>query len=197
MTDQPAAPQLTHRQRLFVEEYIRTWHQTNAARAAGYKWPERAGWLTLQRPAVKAAIEARIKQAALGADEVLARLSQQATTNMADFVSVETLENGDQVVKLDWNEIKRRGYLVKKIGNTPNGPMIELVDGQNALITLGKHLKLFVERTELTGKDGGPIETEDVGLTDEERAERINAILDKARERRAGQTADSESTLAT
>ena len=47
------------------------------------------------------------------------------------------------------------------------------------------------DETRLTGPNGGPIQTEDVNLSDDERAKRITAILDKARARRAGQ-ADSD-----
>lgn len=46
-------------------------------------------------------------------------------------------------------------------------------------------------RSELTGKNGGPIEHENVGLTDEQRADRIAALLDQARARRTG-SADSD-----
>ena len=42
-----------------------------------------------------------------------------------------------------------------------------------------------VKRTELTGADGGPIETKDVSdVTDEERIARLVALLDAARARR-------------
>jgi len=46
------------------------------------------------------------------------------------------------------------------------------------------------QAVELTGQDGGPIESKDVTLTDDDRAARIIALLDKARARRVGQ-ADS------
>jgi hypothetical protein len=39
-------------------------------------------------------------------------------------------------------------------------------------------------KSELTGKDGGPIETKDASITDEDRAARIVAIFDRARARR-------------
>lgn len=43
------------------------------------------------------------------------------------------------------------------------------------------------QRKEITGKDGGPIETKNVdGVTDEERAARIAALLDAARARGTG-----------
>lgn len=41
-------------------------------------------------------------------------------------------------------------------------------------------------RIEHTGKGGGPIETQDVGLSDNERAARIVTLLDRARARRDG-----------
>lgn len=44
----------------------------------------------------------------------------------------------------------------------------------------------YVERQEMTGAGGGAIRTEDVGLTDEQRLEKIAAIFDAARARRGG-----------
>ena len=43
------------------------------------------------------------------------------------------------------------------------------------------------QRQEITGADGGPIETKSDGLSDDERIARTVAILDAARARRAGQ----------
>ena len=43
------------------------------------------------------------------------------------------------------------------------------------------------QRTELTGKNGGPIEVDDTGLSDEDRANRVMALLDRARARRSGE----------
>jgi hypothetical protein len=42
---------------------------------------------------------------------------------------------------------------------------------------LGKHLKLFTEKTEITGKDGGPIEL--TALSPEERKQRIAELQAK------------------
>jgi hypothetical protein len=44
---------------------------------------------------------------------------------------------------------------------------------------------------EISGPDGGPVQTKDASLTDEERAERIMALFERARARRAGPAADS------
>lgn len=46
---------------------------------------------------------------------------------------------------------------------------------------------------EVTGADGGPIEVKDAsGLSEEERIARIVALLDRARERRAGQASEGD-----
>ncbi len=45
---------------------------------------------------------------------------------------------------------------------------------------------------ELSGKDGGAIQHEDVGLTDEQRISEISAIFDKVRARQGGQAVGGE-----
>jgi phage terminase small subunit len=52
-----------------------------------------------------------------------------------------------------------------------------------ALALLGKHIGMFSEKHEHTGKDGGPIEYQN--LTAVERATRVQRILDVARTRKA------------
>lgn len=54
----------------------------------------------------------------------------------------------------------------------------KLYDKRAALVDMGKHLGMFVEKHEHTGKDGGPIET--VDLSDTEAARRIAFTLAKA-----------------
>lgn len=45
---------------------------------------------------------------------------------------------------------------------------------------------------EVSGKDGGPIETKDVSLTDDERSARVVALLERARARATGQSDKAE-----
>lgn len=62
------------------------------------------------------------------------------------------------------------------------------------LKTVGKD-RGYVERVESTGADGGPIEVADVSsFTDSERAERVTALLDLGRARRARSVAGSLDT---
>lgn len=51
----------------------------------------------------------------------------------------------------------------------------------------------YVERSELTGANGGPIQTEDVGLTNTERLERLVALANAARARGSGESSASNS----
>jgi phage terminase small subunit len=71
---------LSSRQPAFVNEYMRCWNASEAARRTGSKgkaaWQQ--AWRMSRNVEVQAAISERIKQAAMDADEVLARLAAQA-----------------------------------------------------------------------------------------------------------------------
>src|SRR5262249_40099222 len=47
--------------------------------------------------------------------------------------------------------------LVKKIKQGEHGPELEMYSAYDALVQIAKIKGLFVERTEVTGKDGAPI----------------------------------------
>lgn len=88
------------------------------------------------------------------------------------------------------------GYRLRRVDRAEIGLDAALARGEPwaialVLKTLGKN-RGYVEREEHTGKGGGPIETSDVGLSDDERAARIAAILDKARARRDRQTGGND-----
>lgn len=53
---------LTEKQKRFVDYYIETGNQTEAARRAGYKQPQTQGAQTLGKLSVKAAIDARLRE---------------------------------------------------------------------------------------------------------------------------------------
>lgn len=155
---------LTNKQELFVEEYLRTFNATQAAIKAGYspKSAHATGWETLRKPEVEMAISQRLKATAMGADEVMMRLARQARGSMESFVEIV----GDKA-SINWRQVKDAGALdlVKKITETTRTfkdettitLSVELYDAQSALQLIGKHHRLFVDRAEITGEDGGPI----------------------------------------
>ena len=53
-------------------------------------------------------------------------------------------------------------HLIKKYSTGPKGESIEIYNAQNALTTLGKYHAMWVDRAEVTGEDGGPIEISEI-----------------------------------
>jgi hypothetical protein len=80
---------MRERQRVFVEEYLQCWNASEAARRAGYKGrPNTIGQRLLSNVDIQAAVQARIKEKALSADECLLRVADQARSSLAVFFSL-------------------------------------------------------------------------------------------------------------
>lgn len=176
---------LTPKQERFVAEYLIDLNATGAARRAGYseKTANEQGSRLLANASVAAAIEAaRAKQAAkleITAERVLRELARIGFSDprklYRDDGSLKPITELDddtaatiaQVEVLE--EFAGRGDEREQIGWTKK---LKHWDKVAALDKLGKHLKLFTEKHEHSGPDGGPIP---IGyrLTD---AERLAAI---------------------
>lgn len=141
---------LTKKRRVFVEEYLRTWNASEAARRAGYAHPGSQGHRLLKNVEIEAEIQRRLDELKMGADEVLIRLSKMARADISEFIN----DYGG----IDWDRVRAQGYLVKKVRHSKGkNSEIELHDAQSALQLIGKHHGLFVERREITGKDGADL----------------------------------------
>lgn len=155
---------LTDKQRAFIEFYLSHWNATKAAIDAGYseKTARVIGPENLSKPAIKAAIDARLVELKMSADEVLTRLTDHARGSIAPFMRVS---DDGEFHGFDLSDTKpialiRKATATKRTyrdETTEHTVTIELYDAQAALALLGKHHKLFVDRTEHTGADGGPI----------------------------------------
>ena len=112
----------------------------------------------IKNPKIQAAIEQKLREETLSAQEVLKRLSDQAQADIGDFL------NDEHFIDIDLTQAKKDGktHLIKKIKqNTkttvmPDGTEIEnhfleieLHDPQKALELLGKYYKLFTQRVEI------------------------------------------------
>ena len=154
----------------FVEEYLQNSNATEAYQTV-YPGVNRTtaaanGWRLLKNARVAEAIQARLNQSAMPADEVLARITDHARADIDDFL------DADGAFDLTKARRGKRTALLKKLKTKTTtrtvGEMevqtveveFELHDAQAALVHLGKYYKLFADRTELTGKDGGPVQTE-------------------------------------
>jgi len=159
---------LNKKQVAFVEFYLTHWNATKAAILAGYS--ERSarsiGSENLTKPDIQAAIQERLAELKMGADEVLTRLSDQARGSVAVFIDIsepdaesktpETMDEAHAIYsgwRLNLAAAKKADklHLIKKLKSGQWGPEIELHDPQAALALLGKHHKLFTDQVEHSG----------------------------------------------
>lgn len=141
---------LTPKQQLFIDAYLISFNATQAAIEAGYseKTAYSIGARLLKNVEISEAIRSRLQASAMSADEVLMRLAEQARNEHGKYITQEGAVNLAQLIA------DGKGHLIKGIKETQFGRNIEFYDAQAALGLIGKHHKLFVERTEVTGKDG-------------------------------------------
>lgn len=155
---------LTAKQQAFVEAYLANgFNATDAARQLQYAYPDRQGYRLLRNVEIATAIRQALAERAMPAEEVLARLADQARGTMDDFLN----DTGD----IDLKQARERGklHLLKARSVTKEGERIELYSAQSALELLAKHHKLLTERIEHSGRI-------DVGkLSDDE----LRAIIER------------------
>lgn len=162
-------PRLTAKQRAFVDEYVVDLNGKQAAIRAGYKSnnAEIQASKLLATPKVSAAVESAL----LNPDRLSRiKVNHQVDQEYVIGVIKETVDRCRQVRPV----LDRRGEQV--LVETPNGVITPAFtfDAQGVLRgseLLGKHIGMFREIKEITGKGGGPIQVARAeALTDEELA---------------------------
>ena len=75
---------LSNKRRVFIEEYLKCWNATEAAKQAGYsaRTAHSQGPRLLENVEVKEAIEERINELSMSADEVIVRLTNIARNGL-------------------------------------------------------------------------------------------------------------------
>lgn len=144
---------MNHKRKAFLNAYLKTFNATEAARIADYAHPGSQGHRLLKDVEIQAAIQARLDEMVMAADEVLARLADQARASFEDFLRYDEAE--DQLA-IDLAKAGGRGklHLVKKLAVDKDGGMsLELYSAQAALKLLGQHHKLFTQNHEHELKD--------------------------------------------
>jgi phage terminase small subunit len=168
---------VTGKQRRFIDEYLVDLNATHAAIRAGYsaKTAYSAGQRLLKHvdvaPAIAEATAERVERTELTQDYVVENLT-------------EVVERCMQRAPV-W---VRRGREVTQLTDA-DGQHVWQFDARgavSALTLLGKHLGIFAERHEHTGKDGGPIEHREVSDAD------LKQRLTNVRNRIAAFTGPSE-----
>jgi hypothetical protein len=168
-------PRLTNLQKEFINQYfICGRNATEAIMRAGYKAKDRAtaaamGYENLRKPHISEAIEERLKESAMGANEVLFLLSDHARANVDDFVDmfgIPSIEKARATGKTHLiKKIKTKTTYIKRYNpatqdfdeDTVVETEMELHDAQSALVQLGRFHKLFTDKVEFTDWRGEAI----------------------------------------
>ena len=174
---------LTPKQQRFVEEYLIDLNGTQAAIRAGYATDSAdvEGSRLLGNANVRARIDValaeRSKRTGVNAEIVIQELARIALVNPINVIDPETGE----IKAGSIDDLAAIASVKVKITPTKNGDIVErevrMADKIKALELLGKHLGTFIDRKEITGKDGGPIQLE--AMTTEQREQRIQELLNK------------------
>ncbi|MEQ2049450.1 terminase small subunit [Burkholderia multivorans] len=181
---------LTPKQQRFVDEYLVDLNATQAAIRAGYspKTAYRIGAELLQKTSVAAALaecmKARRQRTQVDADYVLQRMIE------IDQMDVLDIMTDDMALKpvSDWPKVWRQylsGFdLAEMFDGTGDAremvgilKKIKWPDKVKNLELLGRHLGMFKDKVEVTGKDGGPVQSISTVTNDPIEAAKLYAQL--------------------
>jgi phage terminase small subunit len=166
---------LTPKRERFVDEYLIDLNATRAYKAAGYKvkkdiYARVEACRLLTNPYVAEAIQKRRrklqKKAGLTQEKVIKELMKLGFANMADYMRVT--KDGDPY--LDFSQLTRKQTAAlqevtiedfidgrREDARDVKRVKFKLYDKRAALVDLGNHLGLFVDRHEVTGAGGMPL----------------------------------------
>lgn len=204
---------LTAKQEAFAKAYVETLNASEAYRRAypgSEKWTPKAlhskasAMLAKDRVAGRVAeLQAKTKQIAeqkheVTVERIVRELSLIGFSNMADYITTQA----DGSAYVDLSELSReQAAAISEVtsetyteGRGEDAQVVKrtkfkLSDKRAALVDLGKHLGMFKEIHEHTGKDGAPIE---LNVTDLTQARRVAFALGRALERQKMKVIDGE-----
>jgi len=190
MSGSETAAKLTPRQAKFVREYVKDLNGTRAAKDAGYApggddvVAASEAHRLLRTPKVYKELQRRITRIAerdeLTADRVLRETRALAYSDVSHYLvddrgNVELAPGAPPNAMAAVQSIKRR-TTTDKDGNVTREVEIKLWDKPGMVKLAGRYAAIsgFTDRTELTGKNGGPIQI--APMTAEQAAAEIAAI---------------------
>ena len=161
-----SASRLNTKQRVFVAEYLTDFNATAAYRRAGYTARGNSAEVNASRllrnakvaATIDEAIEERLKALGVTSYRVLEELSRLGFSDLRDYV-----EWGPDGVRLKESAdlTDEAAAAVAQVSQTPSqygdSLKFKLHDKKGSLELLGKHLKLFTDKQEHSGLEGGQI----------------------------------------
>jgi len=163
---------LTDKQSLFIKEYLIDLNATQAAIRAGYSkdTAQRIGSENLSKPliqdGIQKAMQRRSDRVEVTQDMVVKELARIAFLDMRQAFD----SDGNLLAIPDMPEDVARavgGMDIAEIGDGENkiGAMkkVKLIDKKGALELLGRHMKMFTDKTEHSGEFSVKIDSKDAG----------------------------------
>jgi phage terminase small subunit len=108
---------LTKKRRVWLEAYLQTWNATEAARQAGYSFPNKSGPALLKDEHIRQAIDERLESEHMKASEALALIARKARKG-----NLRALELIGKAHRLFVDRVEHEG------GERPIQVVIEYVD---------------------------------------------------------------------
>jgi phage terminase small subunit len=182
---------------LFAQEVARGKSAAEAFVLAGYK-PHESNSARLSgnervRSRIEEILSASAQKAGVTVERVLQEYAKIAFADITDAVvwgeaiAVKDADGGDDrivqgVHLLDAADLpKHVTAAISEVKQTKEGLSVKFHSKTAALDALGKHLGMFKDKVEITGKDGGPVETKE--LSNRDRAKALAALLAKVKAR--------------
>lgn len=118
---------LSVKQTVFIEEYLRTFNATAAARAAGYseKTARAIGHENLTKPDIAAEIQRRLADVVMSADEVLIRTADIARGDLTAYITEEGAIDIAALKASGKGHLLKRYKQQRRVTTTRNGDEIE------------------------------------------------------------------------
>lgn len=162
---------LTPKEKLFVGYYLESLNGADAVRKAGYKSkrPDAFAYELLRKPetqaAIKVAMDARAEKVEIKAEDVLREIKTAAFLDPLELFA----DDGTLLPLSQMPESARRAIAGIEVEETFEGQgkdrvwsgylkKIKLVSKEGTLTLAGRHLGMFVDKKELSGPNGGPIQ---------------------------------------
>ena len=162
---------LTDKQRAFVDEYLKDFNATRAAKAAGYsaKTAMEQGYQLLQNPSVQNFIQERYQQRRnrheITVDRVIDELALIAYADMKDYATIEpggsvTLKPFEEMPEGASRAISKIKEKRKELAEAEGEGKSVIIENQlefghwdkvKALELIGKHLGIFQDKLQLSG----------------------------------------------
>ncbi len=154
-----ANSELNPRQQRFVEEYLVDLNATKAAERAGYseKTANPQAARLLAKASVQAtlqkAMEERSKRTEITQDSVLFEMAYSGYSNMQNYIRKDELGN-EELIPVSELTPEEAAAIIEWSRDADGKMKIRLADKHRPLVDIGRHLGMFPNKIQVTGKDG-------------------------------------------